>query len=438
MSPKVSVLMPSLNVGKYIDQCLASVVAQTLEDIEIICVDAGSTDGTLEVLRDYERRDPRVRVIVSDQKSYGHQMNLGLDAARGTYVGVVETDDWVEPTMFAELLQLARTYDADVVRSNYYLHYTTPEPRDKQYANLRTCAYHVPFCPQTDMAFCKQSPAIWSGIYRRSMLEEAHIRFNETPGASYQDTSFYFMVCYAASSAVLSERAYVHYRQDNEASSINTAGKVYCVCDETRHLESWLEQTGRATPELLRPYMMLKHDKYWWNYRRVAPEFQWEFAQRVREEFLAHRAAGLLDEAYFPADRWELLCLLLDEPAAFFARTCKTYAAYPDGNLPAAAGEAELTSNAALATYALLLDEATTELRRAYARLPRRDRAELYRRLSSEERERLSQLVWYVRDAQIAEMLAPLRHPAAKRAARVVTYPVRKARAFVRKRKQSE
>ena len=91
-SPLISVLMPSLNVGPYIRACIESVVNQTLENIEILCIDAGSTDGTLEVLREYEQADPRVQVIVSDVKSYGYQMNLGLRAARGQYIGIVETE----------------------------------------------------------------------------------------------------------------------------------------------------------------------------------------------------------------------------------------------------------------------------------------------------------------------------------------------------------
>lgn len=100
---KVSVILPSLNVGKYIGQCLESVVKQTLKDIEIICVDAGSTDGTLETINEYVERDSRVKLIVSDKKSYGYQMNLGISAATGTYIGIVETDDFVSENMYEDL-----------------------------------------------------------------------------------------------------------------------------------------------------------------------------------------------------------------------------------------------------------------------------------------------------------------------------------------------
>ncbi|ELZ6270419.1 glycosyltransferase family 2 protein, partial [Campylobacter coli] len=94
-NPKVSVVVPSLNSIKYIHECIDSILNQTLKDIEIICVDAGSTDGTLEVLREYEKNDERLKVIVSDKKSYGYQINLGIKEAKGEYLGIVESDDCI-------------------------------------------------------------------------------------------------------------------------------------------------------------------------------------------------------------------------------------------------------------------------------------------------------------------------------------------------------
>lgn len=104
---KVSVIMPCLNVAEYMEKCLNSVVCQTLKDIEILVIDAGSTDGTAEIIRSYMEKDPRIRFIHSDRKSYGYQVNLGLSAAQGEYVGIVETDDWIEPDAYEILYQYA-------------------------------------------------------------------------------------------------------------------------------------------------------------------------------------------------------------------------------------------------------------------------------------------------------------------------------------------
>ena len=97
---KVSIILPSLNVHEYIEDCLKSVCNQQLQDVEIICVDAGSTDGTLEIIQNFAKKDERIKLILSEKKSYGLQMNLGVDASNGKYIGIVETDDYVRPEMF--------------------------------------------------------------------------------------------------------------------------------------------------------------------------------------------------------------------------------------------------------------------------------------------------------------------------------------------------
>ncbi|EOI2037283.1 glycosyltransferase family 2 protein, partial [Campylobacter coli] len=117
-NPKVSVVVPSLNSIKYIHECIDSILNQTLKDIEIICVDAGSTDGTLEVLREYEKNDERLKVIVSDKKSYGYQMNLGIKEAKGEYLGIVESDDYIKENMYQSLYKIAKERKIEVLRAD--------------------------------------------------------------------------------------------------------------------------------------------------------------------------------------------------------------------------------------------------------------------------------------------------------------------------------
>ena len=119
-NPKISVIMPSLNVVQYISQCLESVVNQTLADIEIICVDAGSDDGTLEILNDYSMNDSRIVLLNSDKKSYGYQVNLGLSKAKGEYVAIVETDDFIENNMFESLYDLSENGAVDIIKGSFF------------------------------------------------------------------------------------------------------------------------------------------------------------------------------------------------------------------------------------------------------------------------------------------------------------------------------
>ena len=118
--PKISILLPSYNVASYIQECIESVMGQTLTDIEILCIDAGSTDGTSEIIEKYAAADRRIRLIKSDKKSYGYQINLGMDLAQGEFLGIVETDDCIGSHMYEVLYKAAIENVLDYVKAGFY------------------------------------------------------------------------------------------------------------------------------------------------------------------------------------------------------------------------------------------------------------------------------------------------------------------------------
>ena len=105
--PKVSIIIPVYNVESYIRTCIDSVLAQSLKDLEIICVDDGSTDSSPAILDDYASKDSRVKVIHKPNRGYGHSMNVGYEAATGEYIGIVESDDYILPDMYGTLYDYA-------------------------------------------------------------------------------------------------------------------------------------------------------------------------------------------------------------------------------------------------------------------------------------------------------------------------------------------
>ena len=121
-APKVSIIVPCCNVEKYVAQCLDSLIAQTLKDIEIICINDGSKDKTLNVLQDFAKRDSRVIIIDKANTGYGDSMNQGLDLARGEFVGIVESDDFVESEMFETLYHCAKDHSLDICRAGYFIY----------------------------------------------------------------------------------------------------------------------------------------------------------------------------------------------------------------------------------------------------------------------------------------------------------------------------
>ena len=118
MQPKVSIIVPTYNVEKYLAECMETIIAQTLKDIEIICVDDGSTDNSGTILDSYAAKDNRIKVIHKENGGYGKAMNVGLDNASGEYIGIVEPDDKIELNMYETLYLAAEKNNVDFVKGD--------------------------------------------------------------------------------------------------------------------------------------------------------------------------------------------------------------------------------------------------------------------------------------------------------------------------------
>ena len=238
--PLVSLLVPIYNVEKYLRQCLDSARNQTLEDIEVICINDGSTDSSPNIIREYMAEDSRFRMIDKANSGYGASMNKGLDAAQGKYIAILESDDYFELDALEKLYQAAETHDAEVVKANFWFYWSKPEERNESFELVTSdMAGHL-VNPQIETEIFYLKPSIWSALYRRDFLKDNGIRFLETPGASFQDSSFNFKVWATATKAYYIQDEILHYRQDNESSSINSPSKVYCVCDEYAEMDRFL------------------------------------------------------------------------------------------------------------------------------------------------------------------------------------------------------
>lgn len=319
---KVSILMPACNVEKFLKECMDSVVNQTLKDIEIICIDDGSRDSTGNILDEYAQKDNRIKVIHKANSGYGHSMNVGLQNATGEYIGIIETDDFADFNMFDELYKAAKENHADVVKSNYYSYVSQPEPQSTYYEVLKEYdLYDQVFRPVEHPEIFRVRPCIWSGIYRREWLLENHVSFAETPGASYQDTGFAFKVWASAERALLVRDAYLHYRTDNANSSVKAAAKIYCICDEFKSIEEFLEKRPELKEELEKPVISLKYISYRWNLFRLTMEFKYAFLERMHKELSEAKNRGLFDKKYFTEKEWTDINRLVDDMDAFFDET---------------------------------------------------------------------------------------------------------------------
>lgn len=318
-TPLVSLLIPICNVERYLRECLDSARDQTLRNIEIICINDGSTDGSLAIIEEYAALDSRFRIIDKPNSGYGDSMNKGLAQCRGEYVGILESDDYLDLDALEVMYKEAKRYDAQVVRADFYLYWSKPSPRSERFMWV-DCALAGHIDPQIERDVFYRKPSIWGAIYKRSFLEENDISFLPTPGASYQDSSFNFKVWASCDNAVLLDRAFLHYRQDNEKSSINSPGKVFCVCDEYKEMHRYLDTHWPERTYLRGILSRMRFDTYEWNYNRLTPELRDEFLPRMREDIISDGQKGYFDIKMFDPIKWRGRKLLIEHPDLYVVK----------------------------------------------------------------------------------------------------------------------
>lgn len=310
-APAISLLVPICNVEKYLRECLDSAMNQTLKNIEVICINDGSTDSSPDIIREYMAMDSRFKMIDKPNSGYGDSMNMGLSQCKGEYVGILESDDFLDFDALQFMYDAAKRVDAQVVKTDFYLYWSHPTPR-----NIRFCWVdeilegHIN--PQIEREVFYLKPSIWSAIYKREFLEENDIAFLPTPGASYQDAGFNFKVWASCDNAVLLNKAFLHYRQDNEKSSVNSPGKVFCVCDEYAEMHRYLDTHWPERGQYLRPILArMRFDTYEWNYERLADELKGDFLPRMRQDVIDDEVAGFTDANIFDSIKRQNRALLV-------------------------------------------------------------------------------------------------------------------------------
>lgn len=315
--PAISLLVPIYNVEDYLQECLASAQKQSFEDIEVICLNDGSTDGSREIIQQFVDADDRFQVIDKRNTGYGNSMNIGLSMAQGEYVGILESDDIMYPDALETLFAAARTCSAQVAKGNFNFYWSKPQPRDEFFWAVPKDQLGSSIDPHKHTEIFYLKPSIWSAIYRADFLRTNHVRFLETPGASYQDAGFNFKVWASADNVIFVEDPIIRYRQDNEASSVNSPNKVFCVCDEYAEMERYLRARPLLRRDLEAVKNRMKFDSYLWNYDRLSDDLKPVFLNRVSGELKADIDAGTMDMDLFTVSEEADLRAMATDPKAF-------------------------------------------------------------------------------------------------------------------------
>ena len=314
----VSVIVPVCNVEEYLEECLDSIQRQTLEDIEIICVNDGSPDNSIKILRERASRDARIKVVDKENAGYGHTMNIGMDLASGEYIAIVESDDYIRPRMLETLYNTATQHNLDFVKSDFY-RFTTEEAATRLFYHALTPngeQYNKVLHPLDDLLLFRFTNT-WTGLYKRSFLLQHNIRHQETPGASYQDNGFWFQTTCAAERIMYLEEPFYMNRRDNPGSSVFSDKKLYAGNAEYSFIERFLSRN----PDLQLKYegrlIKKKLDTYLYNYRRVSPDLKLAYIKACALEFADAFDRDQVDESLFSKSDLKAMRDIATDPIGF-------------------------------------------------------------------------------------------------------------------------
>lgn len=219
---KVSIVVPAYNVENYIEDCLKSLISQTLKEIEIIVVNDGSTDKTPEIITKYADLDSRIKVINQENQGISITRNNGIDSAKGEYIGFVDSDDWVDENYFEELYNTAKKFDADLSVASILKHKPNYNKYSLQYKK-QTCAEKT----QDKIKICQDKKKrffyVWHKLGKADLIRKNNIKF--PAGRIYEDVHFSMKVVHFANKIVSVTNTNYHYLQ-RENSIINTKKKT--------------------------------------------------------------------------------------------------------------------------------------------------------------------------------------------------------------------
>lgn len=329
MNYKVSVIMPSLNVEKYIETCLKSALNQSIKDIEIICVDAGSTDGTLDIIKKYAQSDSRIVIINSDVRSYGYQVNIGIENAKGKYIAILETDDWIQCDMYSSLYDVAEKYRLDYVAADFDFVYELKDDKKcfKRYRQFsKNSNMYNSVLLQNDINKLRTSDyVLWKGIYNRQFILNNKIKLHESPKAAYQDMGFLQQIKTYAQRAMYIDKSFYRYRIGRVGSSTCSLDGLLFYMNEFSWINNELGLLKKMSCIQKQYYYHTMSIAFYLKYKELLNKLEWRYEDNrlkmpynyFTEQLKGVISDGILNKNMYGNKEWKELNLLLKSESEF-------------------------------------------------------------------------------------------------------------------------
>ena len=211
MNPKISVIIPVYNVEKHLEKCLSSILNQTLDSLEVIAINDGSTDRSLEILEHFSNQDQRLKVINQVNQGVSAARNKGLSLAQGEYIGFVDSDDYIEDTMYEKLYECVNQYNCDVVVANVFDETSESSTVSLDFETGKVEVVYNQMDKFLKEHFFKFGHAVWHKLFRRQLIEENQLKFYSYQEVSSEDMLFNLFILSCAETIYYLNEPLYHY-----------------------------------------------------------------------------------------------------------------------------------------------------------------------------------------------------------------------------------
>ena len=238
---KVSIIIPVWNAEKYISKCLDSLINQTLKDIEIICVNDGSTDNSLNVLKEYSRKDPRIKIINQQNQGQSVARNNAMDVAQGEFIGFCDNDDWVSKNYFEDLYKSAIDNKADIAATpNVFYVDPVTNKITKKNTGIESREQFISDRGKVVITTGLQ----WNKIYKADFLKRNNIRCTTIRVAAEDNYFTVQAMMYCHKISVETKAEYYFYRRTNATSNLTKTKKDFCVVDLYKSIDKLIQESS--------------------------------------------------------------------------------------------------------------------------------------------------------------------------------------------------
>ncbi|MGN0031404.1 MAG: glycosyltransferase family 2 protein [Candidatus Gastranaerophilaceae bacterium] len=321
--PKISIIVPVYNVGKYLRKCLNSLIYQTYSNLEIICINDGSTDDSLEILKEYSKSDSRIVLIDKKNEGVSVARNIGIKTATGDYISFIDSDDWVFLTLYAEFVEYINKVNSDVDIymfdiASYVKGENDVIPRTLLFTsdwNNHKDNYTIHSFDDCTKPFSHNISAC-NKIYKRSFLTEENIFFPEK--LQYEDTYFCITTCLRSKSILINPNIFYRYRNVSDGSAMSSVTpkvfdifKIFDLIDMEINKLNLYEDYKYAL-------FQHKYNLYIQRYFKCPEELKTKYYDEMKQRLLIAEQKKLNPQIYTKLRNFEIFSLIKNKSRAEF------------------------------------------------------------------------------------------------------------------------